>query len=69
MHKLVILTIIILSAVSAYTIHALIKKKIDPKRSVGYFMLYVLLHLASVFLIVFAASFLIFQCTNLLFKK
>ena len=58
-----------LSAVATFAIHTAIKKNIDPKRSAGYFILYVVLHLASVFLIVFATSFLIFQYGSLLFKK
>lgn len=69
LQKFIILAILILSLVAAYAVHSILKKKIDPKKSVGYFILYLLLHLASVFLIVFGASFLIFQCSNLFFKK
>ena len=69
MQKLIILIILIASIISAYVVHTVIKKNIDPKRSVGYLALYVILHLAAVFLLVFITSFLIFQSSSLLFKK
>ncbi len=69
MQKLIILIILIGSIISTYVVHEVIKKNIDPKRSVGYFALYVILHLAAVFLLVFITSFLIFQYSSLMFKK
>ena len=71
MQKLIILSILILSGLLAYAVHVVIKKRIDPNRSVGYFLLYILLHLVSVFVIVFTVSFLIFQSSHCykLFRK
>ena len=69
MHKFIILVIIIGTIFIAYAIHRVIKQYIDPKKSLGYTLLYVVLHLATVFLAAFGSSFLIFKSFSLFFKK
>lgn len=69
MQKLIIFIILLASVMAAYAVHTVIKKSIDPRKSFGYFMLYILLHLITVFITVFSASFLIFKCSSLMFKK
>jgi len=65
-----IIPFLLLAAVSGtYGIHKLIRDNIDPKKSVGFFILYLLLHFAVIFLVVFIVSFFIFKTSISGIKK
>ena len=68
MAKLIILFILIIALFAGYAAHLFWKRTIDPKRSGGHFLLYMVVHLLSVFVIVFIISFIMFRFGNFLFK-
>jgi len=69
LQKIITLLLIVVAVLATYGLHTVIKKNIDPKKSFGHFISYMLLHFAVIFLVVFAVSFIIFRSGNLLFKK
>ncbi|MEP7255545.1 MAG: hypothetical protein ABI666_07190 [Ferruginibacter sp.] len=66
--KLLLLLILIITTFAAFALYRFWKKKIDPRRSFGYFLLFVLVNLATVFVLVFIFSFLIFHYKEFFFK-
>lgn len=62
---LLILTVTIL----AYLTHVLLKRMIDPKRSVAFFILYVLAHLASIVVWVFIFGLVLNHHKDFFFKR
>jgi len=65
-----IIPLLLLAAVAGtYGIHKLIRQVINPKKSFGFFILYLLLHFAIVFVMVFTVSYLIFRTGNSVFRK
>lgn len=59
--KLFAAFLLLLGLSGTYGLHRLIKTYLDPKVSVWHFMIYLFLHFAVVFLMVFAVSFLIYK--------
>jgi len=71
MHSNNILLLLILTAatVAAYAVHLFWKKKIDPRKSVKHFFLYLFAHIASIFILVFIFGFFIIRFKEFLIKK
>lgn len=68
MQKLVILLLLLIIVAAAYGGHALAKRLVDPRRSFGYFLLFVLVNLALVFILSLAAGLVIFRYKEFFFK-
>lgn len=69
MQKLIILLIIGIAALAGYWLHLQWKKMINPRKSFGYFILYMLLHFASIFLLIFLINLIMIRNANFLFNK
>lgn len=55
--------------VTAYFIHEFLKKKIDPRRSVLRFIVFMLANLLMVFTLILLLSFLLFQFKDFFFRS
>jgi len=67
--KLIIPLLLLVAVAGTYGIHKMIRQVINPKKSFGFFILYLLLHFAIIFLVVFIVSFLIFKTGYSVFRK
>ena len=54
--------------VAAYFIHEFLKKKINPRRSFGHFIIFVIADLLVVFVLIFLLSFILFEYKDFFFK-
>lgn len=59
--KLVVAFLLLSGISGTYGLHRLIKSYVNPKESVWHFMIYMFLHFALIFLMVFAVSFIIYK--------
>ena len=66
--KVLILFLTAAAMVVAYFIHEYLKKKINPRRSFGRFILFILADLAIVFVMILSLSLLLFQFKDFFFK-
>ncbi len=69
LQKLLLPGLLLLALLAAFGINTVIKKKIDPKKSAGHFVLYVIIYLLVIFGIVFGVSLLIFHYRHLWLKN
>ena len=67
--KVLILFLTVAAMVAAYFIHEFLKKKINPRRSVVHFIVFILANLVVVFGLIFILSFLLFQFKEFFFKS
>ena len=67
--KILLLAIIAVAVVAGYAIYQFWNKKIDPRKSFKYFIIYMLVNLASVFIIVFITGFIIIHFKEFFFIK
>jgi len=67
--RILLLAILLVTIAAAYFTHVFWKKKINPRRSMGRFLLYVLLNLVSIFVLVFIFSLIINQYKEFFFKR
>lgn len=58
-----------LALLSAWYVHKFLAKKIDPRSSTKNFFLYMFLHIAAVFILVFIFGFLIIYFKEFFIKK
>jgi hypothetical protein len=63
MDKYFFIFTLLMALAASWGAHRLIKRMIDPRRSLLWFLIYVLLHLASVFLIVGLLTVIILRFT------
>jgi len=66
--KVIILFLTAAAMVVAYFIHNFLLKKINPRKSFGHFILYVLANLATVFGVIILLSLFLYQFRNFFFK-
>jgi len=67
LHKLYILFIIVFVLLLGYAVHKVIKRFIDPRKSVNHLFLYFLFHFIAVFILVFLVDFFILKFSATLF--
>jgi len=67
--KILLILLLILATGMAYSVHQLLTRIINPRRSFAHFMMFVLMNLATVFLIVFIFGFIIIHFNNFFFKN
>ncbi|MGC4101999.1 hypothetical protein [Ferruginibacter sp.] len=67
--KILLLAVIAAAVFAGYTIYQFWNKKIDPRRSFRHFIIYILVNLASVFVIVFITGFIIIHFKEFFFSK
>lgn len=53
---------------AAYFVYQFLKKKLNPRRSFGHFILFVFVNLLVVFAFIFLLSFILFQYKDFFFK-
>ena len=63
-------TLLLLIAVTtlAYLLHLLVKSKMNPRKSFGHFLLYVVLNLSIVFLMTFLFTFVLLKFKARIFQ-
>ena len=66
--KILILFLTAAAMLAAYFVYQFLKKKINPRRSFGHFILFVLVNLFVVFAFIFLLSFILFQYKDFFFK-
>ena len=66
--RLLLLFILAVATFTGYVAYGFWKTKIDPRRSAAYFILFMLVNLATIFILVFIFSFVIFQYKEFFFK-
>jgi hypothetical protein len=66
--KILILFLTAALMVAAYFIHEFLKKKINPRRSFGHFIIFIIANLIVVFVLIFLLSFILFQYKDFFFK-
>ncbi len=54
--------------IAAYFIQEFLKKKINPRKSFGHFILYVIITLTIIFGMIFLLSLFLYQFRNFFFK-
>jgi uncharacterized membrane protein YidH (DUF202 family) len=69
LHKILLLVVFAAGLALAYSLYKFWSKKINPRRSFKYFVIYMAVNLASVFVIVFLFSFVIIYFKEFFFKK
>jgi len=69
LQKILLLIIIAVAVLTGYSVYQFWNKKINPRRSFKHFILYMLLNLASIFVIVFVFGFVIIYFKEFFFKK
>ena len=67
-HKILVVLILIISCILAYIVHLLLKKYVDPRRSLGHLLFYMLAHFAGIFMILFLLNYLLLRYRSLLFQ-
>ncbi|MEI7471385.1 MAG: hypothetical protein WCJ85_03935 [Chitinophagaceae bacterium] len=67
--KLLLLLLLLVTTIGAYYTHILVQRILPPKRSFGHFLGYVVLHMISIFVLVFLAGFVVFYFKEFFFKK
>jgi len=60
MSKLMLVIVMIIPMVAVYGLHLFFKSWIDPRKSFAHLILYIVLHLAAVFINVYFFSFLFY---------
>jgi len=66
--KILILFLTMAAMIAAYFIYEFLRKKINPRRSVLYFIAFFLANIIVVFGLIFLLSFLLFQFKDFFFK-
>ena len=69
LQKLLLLIIVAVAVLSGYSVYQFWNKKINPRQSFKHFVLYMLVNLASIFVIVFMFGFVIIYFKEFFFKK
>jgi uncharacterized membrane protein len=64
-----VLLIIFTATILAYLTHVLLKRLIDPRRSVAYFLIYVFTHLAVIVIWVFISGLVLIHYKDFFFKR
>jgi formate/nitrite transporter FocA (FNT family) len=67
--KLILLILMATAVFTGYAIYQLISKKVSPRQSAGYFLLYIVLNLLSVLLVTFIFGFIIIQFKEFFIRK
>ncbi len=66
--KVLILFLTAGAMIAAYFIHNFLLRKINPRKSFGYFILYVVANLATLFGVIILLSLFLYQFRNFFFK-
>ncbi len=66
--KILILFLTVAAMLAAYFIYEYLKKIINPRKSFGHFILFMLVNLIVIFGLVFLLSFFLFQFKDFFFK-
>jgi heme/copper-type cytochrome/quinol oxidase subunit 2 len=66
--KILILFLTATAMVGAYFIQEFLKKKINPRRSFGHFILYIIITIIIVFGMIFLLTLFLYQFRNFFFK-
>jgi len=66
--KVLILFLTAAAMIAAYFIQEFLKKKINPRKSFGHFILYVIITLTIIFGMIFLLSLFLYQFRNFFFK-
>jgi hypothetical protein len=67
--KLLILALVVAAMVTAFKLQQHLKTKIDPRRSLQHFLLFLLINIAGLFVLVFITGFIIIYFKDFFFKK
>jgi uncharacterized membrane protein len=69
LQKIILLLVFGAGLLLAYNLYKFWSKKINPRQSFKHFIIYMVVNLASVFIVVFLFSFVIIYCKEFFFKK
>ena len=67
--KFLLLLVLAGVTIAAYGVYRFLQRKIDARRSFGYFILFILVNLACIFILTFIAGFLIIHYKEFFFKR
>jgi len=69
LQKFLLLITVAVAVLAGYSVYQFWNKKINPRHSFKHFILYMLVNLASIFIIVFVFGFIIIYFKEFFFKK
>ena len=69
LQKLLLLITVAVAVLAGYSTYQFWNTKINPRQSLKHFMIYMLVNLASIFVIVFVFGFVIIYFKDFFFKK